>query len=179
MASGSNNDAYRLTLAQLVTGLRNTLAIMDKAEAHAAAQTVPLENLLQARLYPDMFNLLQQLQYVCYLAADFAKHFSKENVPRVGYDEATWAELRTSLDTTLRYITAIPPESMAGASGKIVPTFMDESKGMSAVDYAAEVIIPDFHFHMVIAYAILRHNGVPLGKGDYLGKLVTQDLPTA
>ena len=66
---------------------------------------------------------------------------------------------------------------MTKAVSKIVPTFMDDSKGMTVVDYAANVIIPNFHFHMVMAYALLRHNGVPLGKGDYLGKLEMHDLP--
>ena len=158
-------------------GLKNSSAIMDKAEKHATANSIPLENLLQSRLFPDMFNLLQQLQYVCYLSADFARHFCDAPAPRVGYDEATWAELRSSLDTAASYIAAIEPESMTEDVSKVVPTFMDDSKGMTVVDYAANVIVPNFHFHMVMAYALLRHNGVPLGKGDYLGKLEMHDLP--
>ena len=64
-------------------------------------------------------------------------------------------------------------------AAKIVPLFYDDAEGMTAVDYAAAVTLPDFHFHMAIAYAILRHNGVPLGKADFLGKLDTVALTSA
>ena len=167
----NSNPVHRLTIAPLAMALRNTGGIMDKAERHAAANDIALETYLQARLFPNMFNLLQQLQYICYLAVDFARHFSDAAAPRVGYDEATWPELRQSLAAAADYLEAISPDRVSEDTGKTVPTFMDDTKGMSAVNYAADVIVPDVHFHMVIAYALLRHNGVPLGKSDYLGKL--------
>ena len=80
------------------------------------------------------------------------------------------------LATAADYLEAIPPENVSNQTDKILPTFMDASKGMNAVNYAANVIIPDLHFHTVIAYALLRHNGVPLGKSDYLGKLETSEV---
>ena len=73
--------------------------IMDKAESHAAKNNIALDTYLQARLYPDMYNLLQQVQYVCYVSVDLARHFSDAPAPRVGYDETTWPELRKSVDT--------------------------------------------------------------------------------
>ncbi len=171
--STTANPLHRLTIASMVKGLRNLGQIMDKAEQHATASNTPLEAYLQARLFPDMFNLLQQVQYVCYLSVDFARHFSDEPALRVGYDETTWQELRTSLETAARYLEAIVPEHVAERADKILPTFMDDSRGMTAVNYAADVIVPDFHFHMSVAYALLRHNGVPLGKSDFLGNLDT------
>jgi hypothetical protein len=172
----NSNPVYRLTIGSMVNGLRNTAEIMDKAERHAVEHEIPLENLLQSRLFPDMFNLLQQIQYICYLAADFARHFSDAPAPRVGYDETTWAELRMSLATATDYLQAIAPQRVLEQADKIVPTFMDDSRGMTAVDYAADVIMPDFHFHMVVAYALLRHNGVRLGKSDFLGEMTTVEL---
>ena len=170
------NPIHQLTIAAMATALRNMAGIMDKAERHSSAGGIPLERYLQARLYPDMFSFLQQVQYICYLAVDYARHFSSAAAPRVGYDEASWPELRQSLATAADYLEAISPEAVAQQAEKTLPTFMNASKGMSAVNYAATVITPDLHFHMVIAYALLRHNGVPLGKSDYLGKLKTVEV---
>lgn len=167
----ASNATHQLTIATLGRGLRNTAAIMDKAEAHAKSHGIALETLLQSRLFPDMFTLLQQLQYVCYLSVDFARHFSATEAPRVGYDEATWGELRNSLDEAARYLDGIPRARLNDASTKMLPPFMDDSKRTNAITYASEVILPDFHFHMAIAYALLRKDGVPLGKSDFLGAL--------
>ncbi len=170
---------HKLTIGAMVKGLGNLAKIMDKAEGHATKNDVALENLLQARLFPDMFNLLQQLQYVCYLSADFARHFSDSPAPRVGYDETTWAELRKSVGLAADYLRAIKPDRVNEKADALVPIFMDDTRGMSAVDYAASVIIPDFHFHLIVAYALLRHNGVALGKGDFLGELQTEAIGKA
>ncbi len=173
------NPIHRLTIAAIEASLRNMAQIMDKAESHAAKNTIGLDVYLQARLYPDMYNLLQQVQYVCYISVDFARHFSDAPAPHVGYDETTWPELRKGLDTAADYLHAIPAARVAEQVAKIVPLFYDDAEGMTAVDYAAAVTLPDFHFHMAIAYAILRHNGVPLGKADFLGKLDTVALTPA
>lgn len=165
------NAFHRLTVSQLAVAVRNMHAIMDKAESHAGANGFDTATLLQARLYPDMFNLLQQLQYVCYVAVDLAQHFSSATAPRVGYDEENWEQLAASLETTAAYLSAISEADVENNAGKEVPTFMDDTIKMNVVDYAARVSLPDFYFHMSIAYAILRHNGVPLGKDDYLGKI--------
>jgi len=162
-----------LTLVPIETALRNTAHLMDTARAHASAKEIGLDAFLQARLYPDMFTLLQQLQYVSFVAADFARHLSDSPPPRVGYDETTWEELRKSLDVALEYVAGIPGERVAARAGAVVPLFFNDAAGMPLLDYAARVTIPDLHFHVVIAYAILRHNGVPLGKGDFLGELQT------
>lgn len=167
---------YTLTIASMHRALANLAKIMDKAEAHAKAHEIPLENLLQARLYPDMYNLLQQLQYTCYLPVDYAKHFTGDAPPHVGYDEATWEELRKSIDTTIAYLAAVPEARVAKEAEKLVPVFFDDTQGLPAVDYGARLLVPNFYFHMVIAYALLRHNGVPLGKGDYLGDAGTRPM---
>jgi len=163
------NPIHRLTFATIAASLRNMAQIMDKAEDHAAKNNIGLDVYLQARLYPDMYNLLQQIQYVCYISVDFARHFSDTPAPHVGYDETMWPELRKSVDTAAAYLQAVPVASVREQAGKIVPLFYDDAKGMTALDYAAAVTIPDFYFHMAIAYAILRHNGVPIGKADFLG----------
>lgn len=117
----ASNATHQLTIATHGRGLRNTAAIMDKAEAHAKSHGIALETLLQSRLFPDMFTLLQQLQYVCYLSVDFARHFSATEAPRVGHDEATWGELRNSLDEAARYLDGIPRTRLNDASQRCCP----------------------------------------------------------
>jgi len=167
---------HRLTIAAMAATLRNLRVILAKAEEHARQHRVDLTSLLTANLYADMFNLQQQLQYACFLPVDFAQHFSSGPPPRVGYDEATLPEFFASIDSTIAYLEAVTPERLA-APERTVPVFFDAKQGMAAEDYAASVIMPDFYFHVTVAYAILRHKGVPLGKSDFLGEL--QSVPIA
>lgn len=162
---------YLYTIGALIRSLKNISAILDKAEQHAAKNKIEPASFLQARLYPDMFTLIQQLQYCCYLPVDFAQHFADEPCPRVGYDEADFKDVQNSIRITIDYLKSIQPQRLAERADRIVPAFFDSSKGMSAVEYGVSVIMPDFYFHATVAYAILRHNGVPLGKSDFWGAL--------
>ena len=161
---------HRLTIAAMVASFDNLGKILTKAEAHAREKKIEPEALLGARLYPDMFTLIQQLQYALYLPMDFAQHFADAPPPHVGYDEATFEDVYTSLKTAAKYLKEIPETRLAERSARIVPTFFDSTRGLSAESYAAIIVMPDFYFHLSIAYAILRHNGVPLGKQDFIGK---------
>lgn len=167
---------YKHTVSALIRALSNLSAILHKAESHAAASKIDAVNFLQARLYPDMFPLIQQLQYCCYLPVDFAQHFADEPAPRVGYDEADFKSVQVSIATTIAYLKSLRPERLAERAGRKVPVFFDPSKGMSAEDYGMSVTMPDFYFHATVAYAILRHNGVPLGKSDFLGALTLEPM---
>ncbi|MBI2719107.1 MAG: DUF1993 domain-containing protein [Rhizobiales bacterium] len=159
---------HALSIGTMARGLRSLAGVLDKSEVHAKAHGIELDVLLQARLYPNMYSLLQQLQYSCYLPCDYAKHFADAAPPRVGYDETTWEQCRKGLDTAVAYLETVTPARVAERSGKVVPLFFDGSRTMNVIDYAARILVPDFFFHMTAAYCILRHNGVPLSKGDFL-----------
>jgi hypothetical protein len=167
--SAENGSFHSLTIAPLIGFLGNLEKILEKAEAHAKASKIEPEVLLNARLYPDMFSLIQQLQYALYLPMDFAQHFADAAPPRVGYEEASFKDVHASLKLAMDYLKSIPAGRLQERAGRIVPTFFDATKGLPAQDYAAIVVMPDFYFHLTIAYAILRHNGVPLGKDDFIG----------
>jgi uncharacterized protein len=170
MANAAQNESFhRLTIAAMVSSLENLDKILVKAETHARQNEIAPEVLLGARLYPDMFSLVQQLQYALYLPMDFAQHFTDAPAPRVGYEEASFEDVHASLKTATGYLKAIPASRLAEQAQRVVPTFFDGTKGMPAEDYAAIVAMPDFYFHLSIAYAILRHNGVPLAKKDFIG----------
>ena len=174
--SAQNASFHRLTIAALIGSLGNLEKILKKAEAHARANKFEPDVLLAARLYPDMFSLTQQLQYALYLPMDFAQHFADASPPRVGYEEASFADVYASLKLAVDYLRSIPSTRLAERSTRLVPTFFDSAKGMPAEDYAAIVVMPDFYFHLTIAYAILRHNGVPLGKADLIGKYKSKPI---
>jgi hypothetical protein len=170
MTKPAQNDSFhRLSIAAMIGSLDNLGKILTKAEAHAHSHKIEPEVLLGARLYPDMFSLIQQLQYALYLPMDFAQHFGDAPPPHVGYEEASFADVHASLKTAIDYLKAIPAARLVERAQRVVPTFFDSAKGLPAEDYAAIVAMPDFYFHLSIAYAILRHNGVPLGKQDFIG----------
>lgn len=167
---------HRLTIAAMMVALENLGEILLKAEAHAAGQRIDPDTLLNARLYPDMFSLIQQLQYAVFIAAAFAQHFCGEPPPNVGSEEKSFAEVHLSLGLAMAYLRSVPPARMDERAGLVVPTFFDGKQGLAAESYAAHMIMPDFYFHLTIAYAILRHNGVPLGKSDFIGRVETVPL---
>ena len=158
------------TIPLFIQGLENLASILKKAEAHAKQTGIEIDTVLDERLYPDMFNLLQQVQYACFLPVDFARHFSRQEAPRVGYDEASLKDLEASIRTTIDYLKAIGPGQFRGKEGDALPIFFDESLGLPPQEHAARVMLPDFFFHVTAAYCILRHKGVPLGKFDFLGR---------
>jgi hypothetical protein len=167
--AAQNETFHRLTIAAMAGSLENLDRILVKAEAHASSNKIEPDVLLNARLYPDMFSLIQQLQYALYLPMDFARHFTDAPAPRVGYEEATFDDVHASLKTAIAYLKAIPASRLAEGAQRVVPIFFDGTRGMPAGDYAATVEMPDFYFHLTIAYATLRHNGVPLSKDDFIG----------
>ena len=167
--AAQNETFHRLTIAAMSASLENLDKILVKAEAHSRTNKIEPDILLNARLYPDMFSLIQQLQYALYLPMDFARHFTDEPAPHVGYEEATFEDAHASIKIAIAYLKAIPASRLVERAQRVVPIFFDGTKGMPADDYAAIVAMPDFYFHLSIAYAILRHNGVPLAKMDFIG----------
>jgi hypothetical protein len=167
---------HRLTIVPMMAALENLRQILAKTEAHASDTKADPLVLLDARLYPDMFSLIQQLQYVLFIPADLARHFVDEPPPKVGYEEASFADVRDGIGLATAYLRSVPPARMDERARLTVPIFFDADNGLAAETYAAQVIMPDFYFHLTVAYAILRHKGVPLGKGDFLGKLATRSL---
>ena len=162
---------YASTIPVFIRALGNASKILARAERHAKRHGIEPATLLSARLYPDMFTFLQQVQYLCFLPVDFAKNFTRAAAPHVGYDEATFADLKASLKRTIAFLRSIKPGHLKTRDDAPLPLFFDQSKGLRAEAHANNMTLPDFYFHATVAYAILRHNGVPLGKVDFIGPL--------
>jgi hypothetical protein len=145
-------------------------AILDKAEAHASARKIEPAALLQARLYPDMFPLTRQVQ----IAADFAKgacaRLAGAEVPRYDDSEQGFAELRQRIAKTLAFIDGLPRAAIAASEERdIVLTVAGNPRQFKGQPYLVHYALPQFFFHATTVYAILRHNGVEIGKRDFIG----------
>lgn len=151
--------------------LSSLAAVLEKAEAHAQQNRIEPEALLQARLYPDMFPLLRQVQ----IAADFAKgataRLAGAPVPSYEDNEQTFAELQQRITKTLGFIDGIAQADVDAGLGRAVTHGSGERARHfdSGEQYLTRFALPNFYFHVTTAYAILRHNGVPIGKKDYIG----------
>jgi hypothetical protein len=162
---------HRLTIPVFIQALGNARRILAKAEKHARGRGVDMAVLLDSRLYADMYSLRQQLQYLCFIPAEFAGHFASKKPPRVGYDEKTLADLKASIAKTIAFLRTVKPAHFMARGAAPVPLFFDGSQGLPPADHIARFTLPNFFFHATVAYAILRHNGVALGKADYIGPL--------
>ncbi len=164
-----------MALYPIVVEMKKLLGQMnvwiEKAEAHAAAKSYEPTVLLQARLAPDMFPLVRQFQNACD-TAKFAAAFTAGKEPPSHPDtEQTFAEIRTRIASVIEYLGTFTPADFEGTDQRVVKRPRWEGKWMRATDYLLEQALPNFFFHLTTAYAILRHNGVDLGKRDYIGKL--------
>lgn len=151
--------------------LRALGAVLEKAEAHAQQHKIEPAALLQARLYPDMFPLVGQVL----IATDFAKgasaRLADQEVPRYDDREQSFAELQQRITKTLGFIDSLPHAAFEAAAERAVTHGAGERARHFARgdDYLTTFVLPNFFFHVTTAYAILRHNGVPIGKRDFLG----------
>ena len=153
---------------QMLTALK---AILAQADAQVAAKSMDPDAYLQARLYPDMFPLLKQVQ----VAADFARGVSARlagvDVPSYEGKEQSFADLDGMLTRTLAFLDGVPAAGFEGSETRdiVLRPGTPKEKRMSGEAYLAHYGLPQFFFHVTTAYAILRHNGLAIGKRDYIG----------
>jgi hypothetical protein len=153
---------------QMLTSLSQVLA---KAEEHAKEKKIDPAVFLQARLYPDMFPLVRQVQ----IAADFAKGVSARladvDVPTYEDKEQSFSELRDRINATLKFIESLSETQFNGAESREIVTRpgTPKERQFTGVSYLLSYGLPQFFFHITTTYAILRHNGVEIGKSDYMG----------
>ena len=145
-------------------------AVLAKGEAYAAARNVDPSVLLQSRLFPDMLPLTKQVQ----IAADFSKglcaRLAGVDVPSYADDEASFPELQARIKKTLDFIATIPADKFEGSEERDVSiTFRGNTSHFKGQPYLLHYAMPQIVFHVTTAYAILRHNGVELGKKDFVG----------
>ena len=161
---------YQASAPRFVNMLKNLSAILDKAQAHAEAKKIEPAVLLGCRLYPDMFTLTRQVQVACDNAKGAAARLAGVEVPKHEDTEQTFADLKARIAKTVDFVESFKPAQIDGTEEKEIhlklgPLEVDW-KGMQ---YLLGFALPNFYFHVVTAYDILRHNGVEIGKREYIG----------
>jgi uncharacterized protein len=161
---------YDVSIPIFTLSLNNLSAILDKAESHGEAKKVDPKVIPQARLIVDMLPLTSQVQIACDTAKGAAARLAGVPVPKHEDTEATLAELKTRVAKTLDFIKTIKPEQLQGAETReIVLQLPQATLKFNGLNYLTNFALPNFFFHVTMAYALLRKNGVDLGKRDFLG----------
>lgn len=162
---------YETTIANFVKTLGNLGKILEKARAHAETKKFDTEVLLNSRLAPDMFNLIRQVQIACDTAKFAAARLTGKDAPAFEDNEKTLAEVKTRLDKTISYLNTFSAQDFKNVEEKRITMPRWEGKTLSGLEFVTQHAIPNFYFHVSTAYLILRHNGVEIGKKDYLGEM--------
>jgi uncharacterized protein len=167
---------YYQTLGQMKKMLRQMDAWLEAATAFAQTKSFDPNAFLQFRLAPDQFAFGRQVQIACDTAKVATSRLTGKDAPVHADSEQTLGELRDRIASVLKYLDGFTAKDFEGAAQRVVTQPRWEGKVMTGADYFLEHAMPNFFFHITHAYAILRHNGVNVGKRDYLGTL-TQRLP--
>jgi len=161
---------YATSVPTFAHTLRALRVILQKAEAHATAIKVDGGVFLQGRLYPNMFPLVRQVQIGCDFAKGAGARLAGLEVPKYEDNESSFADLYARIDKTLAYLDTLKPEQIDGQEGREIEIKAGpRTLNFTGQQYLLGFVIPNFYFHVVTAYAILRHSGVDVGKGDFLG----------
>lgn len=162
---------YEILVPQLTKNLRNLSVILDKGAQLAEAKKFEVDVLLNARLAPDQFNLIRQVQIACDTAKLGVSRLTGKPAPSHEDNEKTLSEVKSRIDQTISYLNQFSPKDFEGAEARQVTTPRWDGKYLLGADYAHHHILPNLYFHITTAYSILRHNGVDVGKKDFLGEM--------
>jgi hypothetical protein len=161
---------YDFSVPVLTHGLTNMSAILNKAAAQAAERKYDSIVLAQARLFPDMHPLARQVQIACDTAKGAAARLAGIEPPKHEDTEVTFADLEARIAKTLDFLRTVTEPRLQGAEDRTIEMkFTGGSRKFTAVNYLTDFVLPNFYFHLSMVYALLRKNGIELGKRDYLG----------
>ena len=161
---------YQASVPQLKKMLVNLTTILTKAEEYAAAKGIDSKVLVEARLFPDMFPLAKQVQIACDQVKFGLARLAGVEAPKFDDTEITLAELQGRIAKTIAFVDTIKPEQVNGTEAKEIKFSIKEwNFEFVGEQYVLTWIIPNFYFHVTTTYNILRHNGVEIGKANYLG----------
>lgn len=171
-----NDTSIQSTLGQMKKGLGHLSGFLAKATAHATAKGFDPNVFLGMRLAPDQFDFARQCMMVCDNAKLATARLTGKTPPKHEDNEKTIAELEARIASTLAWLDTLNAADFEGAAERVITHPRWEGKWMTGADYCVEYAIPNYYFHLTTAYAILRHNGVDLGKKDFLGALTMRDV---
>lgn len=163
---------YQASVPVFLHGLTNLSAVLTKAEEHATAKKIDPLVLINARLYPDMFPLSRQIQIACDIVKGGVARLAGLEIPSFPDTESSFAALQQRIQKTMDFIKTATAKHIDGSEDKTVSLNVGgNAMTFKGQDYLLRFVNPNFYFHIAIAYAILRHNGVEIGKKDFLGAI--------
>ncbi len=163
---------YDICIPVLTRGLSNMSAFLDKAAVYAEAKKFDPAVLAQSRLFPDMHPLSRQVQIACDTAKGADGRLAQVEIPKHADTETTFAELKMRIAKTSEFLKSITPAQLQGAESREVELkFPNGVAKFTGASYLTDFVLPNFYFHVSVVYALLRNNGVELGKGDFLGAI--------
>jgi len=169
-------NLYSATVPQFKRILQNVERWLDKAVAFAEGKKFDPNTLLTARLAPDQFALVRQIQSVCDQCKLTSARLTGKDAPKHPDTEQSFDELRRRLHSVIAYLDTFSPSDFDGVAERLISLpFFPEGKAMLGADYLIERQLPNVYFHASMVYAILRHNGVDLGKADFIGQVTFKD----
>jgi hypothetical protein len=163
---------YQASIPVFVRVLKNLSTILDKTTAYAETKKIDLSVLVSARLAPDMFALNRQIQIATDSVKGCVARLAGIEVPSYPDTETTFPELHARIDKTIAFMESVSAAQIDGSEDRKITLKMGSSElNFPGQQYLLHFVIPNFYFHISMAYAILRHNGVDIGKKDYLGSI--------
>ena len=168
---------HAIVVTQFTKMLTNLLAILGEAEKFAGEKKFDTSILLQSRLSPDQFSLVQQIRTACDTAKLGAARLAgrDKQAPVHADTEATLAEIKARIESVIAYLGGFKPDAFAASAERLITQPRWNGKTLSGQEFLIQHVIPNFYFHVATAYAILRHNGVVIGKKNYLGDMPYRD----
>ena len=161
---------YQASAPRFVNSLRNLSAILDKAQAHAEARKIDATTLTGSRLFPDMLPMARQVQIACDTAKGAVARLAGVEVPKHEDTERTFAELQSRIAMTVDFIGGFRPAQIDGTEDREIALKLGgQETRFNGLQYLLGFALPNFYFHVTTAYDIPRHNGVEVGKRDYIG----------
>lgn len=162
---------HQQTIVQFSKMLKNLSAMLDKANHFADEKKFEIGVLLESRLAPDQFNFIRQVQIACDTAKGAAASWANKEAPAHPDVEKTLPELKKRIDTTISYLNTFSEADFKGASERKITRPRWEGKHLLGDEFLHWHAVPNFYFHITTAYSILRHNGISIGKKDFLGEI--------
>jgi hypothetical protein len=163
---------YQVSIPALTRGLTNLAALLDKAATHSAAKKFDPAVLAQSRLFPDMFPLARQIQITCDTAKGAAGRLAGVDIPKHEDSEANLEQLKARVAKTLDFVKSVSAAQLKDAETRSIELkFPSSTLKFTGLSYVTDFVLPNFYFHISIAYGLLRQAGVEIGKNDYLGAI--------
>ena len=163
---------YKNAVPTITRALTNLIGVLEKGAAHAEAKKIDPAVLVGSRLYPDMFPLVKQIQIASDVARIGTSRLAQVEAPKMEDNEKTFPEMIERLKKTIAYLETLKPEQLDGSEARTITwTQQQKTYSMEGMPYLFHRVLPNVFFHCATAYNILRHNGVEIGKGDFLGKI--------